>query len=211
MWCARYGPFWVSTTLVFAMAAAGNFANYLDTQSTVRKTPLSHLFLTVDWVKLIQLNCRTLTYLHSWSWCTRSMPGQRIVWSQMGAAAGPLDIRFQQSNSGGSGGVRYRPIEHRRLLIEACTRLAGYCFLLPMIINFTAMYFTEAVGYPPLACPHPFRCHHLTWRLAAASSSWCACTGTLWWCSSWSPSCVSSPASSYDGCLLWEPSWCLEG
>ena len=27
-----YGPFWVSTTLVFSMAAAGTFANYLGTR-----------------------------------------------------------------------------------------------------------------------------------------------------------------------------------
>jgi len=36
-----YGPFWVCTTLIFAMAAAGNFANYLDSAKT---TPWTYDF-----------------------------------------------------------------------------------------------------------------------------------------------------------------------
>jgi len=27
---SRYGPFWIATTLIFVMAAAGNFANYIQ-------------------------------------------------------------------------------------------------------------------------------------------------------------------------------------
>jgi len=80
-----YGPFWVCTTLVFSMAAAGNFANWLGTDTTTKAW-------TYDFNKVTLAGC--------------------VVY--------------------------------------------GYVLLLPMGINFTAMYFTEAVGFIQLVCVYGY-------------------------------------------------------
>lgn len=79
-----YGPFWVCTTLVFSMAAAGNFANYLGSSGTT-----------------------------AWHY----------DFNKMTIAAGVI---------------------------------YGYALCVPLGINFTAMYFTEAVGFIQLVCVYGY-------------------------------------------------------
>jgi hypothetical protein len=88
-----YGPFWVCTTLVFAMAAAGNFANYLSSSSTA-----------------------------PWSY------------------------------------------DFNKVTLAACV-VYGYGFMIPMLVNFMAMYYTQGVGFVSLVCLYGYS---LTAFVAAA-------------------------------------------
>jgi len=81
-----YGPFWVSTTLIFSMAAAGNFANYLQSDG-----------------------------------------GTDMVWSY----------------------------DFNKVTLAACI-IYGYALLLPLLINCTAMYFTDGVGFVQLVCVYGY-------------------------------------------------------
>ena len=81
-----YGPFWVATTLVFSMAASGNFANYLS-----------------------------------------SGGGDDVVWAY----------------------------DFNKVTLAAAV-IYGYAVLLPLAINCTAMYFTDAVGFIQLVCVYGY-------------------------------------------------------
>jgi len=79
-----YGPFWIATTLVFSLAAAGNFANWLQYQDTA-----------------------------PWSY------------------------------------------DFNKVSLAACV-VYGYVVIMPLAINCTAMYCTEAVGFVQLACVYGY-------------------------------------------------------